>query len=156
MLREHYAVLKSLQPLIASKQGTPALQGFWQYRDEKRVEFDIGDFRADIEYRSEEGSKPGAGIVIALAPDTFVMAGVNYSIRFPSRRDKPGNTAWLSIDELLPSSGEKTSASVKALRVIPGCELVPGRRLNGDEAWYRVNLGPKPRILVGKVYRFFN
>jgi len=140
VLREHYAVLKQLLPLIASKQGTPALHGFWQYKDEKRVEFDIGDFRADIEYRAEEGGKPGAGIVIALAPDTFVMAGVNYAIRFPSRRDKPGNTAWLSIDE-----GEFHQG-----------KWVPGRRLNGDEAWYRVNLGPKPRILVGKVYQFPN
>ncbi len=41
-------------------------------------------------------------------------------------------------------------------RAIPGCELIPGRRLNGDEAWYRVNLGPEPRILVGKVFRFPN
>lgn len=156
VLREHYEVLKSLHSLIASKQGTPALQGFWQCSDEKRTEFDVGDFRGEIEYRSEEGGKPGAGVVVALAPDTFVMAGVNYSIRFPSRRDKPGNTAWLSIDELVPSSAEKSSASAKAPQAIPGCELIPGRRLNGDEAWYRVNLGPKPRILVGKVYRFPN
>jgi hypothetical protein len=140
VLREHYAVLKELLPLIASKQGTPALHGFWQYKDEKRVEFDIGDFRADIEYRAEEGGKPGAGIVIALAPDTFVMAGMNYAIRFPSRRDTPGNTAWLSIEEGDFQQGK----------------WFPGRRLNGDEAWYRVNLGPKPRILVGKVYRFPN
>ena len=140
VLREHYAVLKQLLPLLGTNHGTARLQGFWQYQDEKRVEFEIGDFRADIEYRSEEGGKPGAGIVIALAPDTFVMAGVNYAIRFPSRRDKPGNTAWLSIEEGDFQQGK----------------WFPGRRLNGDEAWYRVNLGPKPRILVGKVYRFPN
>jgi hypothetical protein len=155
VLRDHYAILKSLHPLIASRQGTPDLRGFWQYKDEKRVEFDIGDFRADIEYRAEGGgNQPGAGLVIALAPDTFVMAGVNYSIRFPSRRDKPGSTAWLSIDEMLPPSGAKGSAFAKLPRAISGCDLVPGRRLNGDEAWYRVHLGPSPRILIGKVYRF--
>jgi hypothetical protein len=141
VLRDHYAVLKSLQPLLGQHQGKDTLQGFMQYKDEKRVEFDIGDYRADIEYRTEEGgNKAGAGLVIALAPNAFVMAGVNYSIRFASRRDKPGNTAWLSVDE-----GEFQDG-----------QWVPGRRLNGDEASYRINLGPKPRILIGKVYRFPN
>jgi hypothetical protein len=154
ILGEHYAVLKSLHPLIAQHQGQNTLRGFMQYKDDKRVEFDIGDFRADIEYRADESSgKPGAGLVIALAPDTFVMTGVNYSIRFPSRRDKPGSTAWLSIDELVPSAA-KSSVSSQAPGVVAGLDLVPGRRLNGDEAWYRLNLGPKPRILLGKVYRF--
>jgi hypothetical protein len=68
------------------------------------------------------------------------MAGVNYSIRFGSGRNKPGSTAWLAIDE-----GEFQKG-----------KWMPGRRLNGDEAWYRVNLGPTPRILLGRVYRFPN
>jgi Domain of unknown function (DUF5597) len=68
------------------------------------------------------------------------MTGVNYGIRFPPRRNKPGNTAWLSIEE-----GEFRDGKWMA-----------GRRLNGDEAWYRLNLDPKPRILLGKVYRFPN
>lgn len=137
VLREHYAVLGSLLPLITQHQGRESLQGFLQYRDEKRLEFDIGDFRAEIDYPAQDG-QPGAGLVIAIAPDTFVMAGANYSIRFGSGRAKPGSTAWLSIEE-----GE-----------FHGGQWKPGRRLNGDEAWYRVNLGPKPRVLIGKVYRF--
>ena len=154
-LREHYAVLKSLHPLLAQHQGRDSLRGFMQYRGEKHLEFDLGDFRADIEYRPEEaGGKPGAGLVIALTPDTFVMAGLNYSIRFPSRRDKPGNTAWFSIEELVPVEAGKSSVSRPSAGGIPGVGLVTGRRLNGDEAWYRVNLGLKPRILLGKVYRF--
>jgi hypothetical protein len=154
VLREHYAVLKSLHPLIASKLGTADLRGFMQYKDDKRVEFDIGDFRTDIEYRPEDGGgKTGAGLVIAVAPDTFVMAGVNYSIRFPSRRDKPGSTAWLAIDEMVAPPGT-SSLTTKSSGPVPGVQLVVGRRLNGDEAWYRVNLGPKPRVLLGKVYRF--
>jgi beta-galactosidase GanA len=141
VLREHYAVLKSLHPLLARHQGKETLHGFLQYKDEKRVEFEIGDFRADIEYRPENSDgKPGAGLVVALAPDTFVMAGVNYSIRFPSRRDKPGATAWLSIEE----------------GWFRDDQWRPGRRLNGDEASYRVSLGSTPRILMGKVYRFPN
>ena len=101
-LRDYYDVLGRLLPLIAQHQGKETLKGFLQYGDEKRVEFDLGDFRADIEYRSEDGNRPGGGLVIAVAPDTFVMAGANYSIRFPSGRDKPGNTAWLAIEELVP------------------------------------------------------
>jgi len=31
---------------------------------------------------------------------------------------------------------------------------IAGRRLNGDEAPYKVNLGGQPRILIGKAYRF--
>jgi hypothetical protein len=77
------------------------------------------------------------------------MAGVNYSIRFAGKRGTSGNAAWLSIDELAPPG-----KSSRERRPIPGVDLVPGRRLNGDEASYRVNLGPKPRILLGKAYRF--
>jgi beta-galactosidase GanA len=141
VLREHYAVLESLEPLIARSQGKNTLRGFLQDKDQKRVEFDVGNYRADIEFRAERSNgMPGAGLIIALAPDTFVMTGVNYSIRFAARRDQPGNTAWLSVDE-----GE-----------FQGGLWTPGRRLNGDEASYRVNFGPKPRVLVGKVYRFPN
>ncbi len=155
VLREHYGLLKRLHPLLAQHQGKETLQGFMQYKDEKRLEFEIGDYRADVEYRSEEGgSGPGGGLVIAIAPDTFVIAGANYSIRFPSRRDKPGSTGWLSIDELVPPAPGKSSFGTRKSGPVPGLDLVSGRRLNGDEAWYRVNLGPKPRVLLGKVYRF--
>lgn len=138
VLRDHYAVLGGLLPLITQHQGKESLQGFMQYRDDTRAEFDIGDYRADIEYRSEDGAKPGGGLVIATAPDTFIMAGMNYSIRFTSQRDKPGNTAWLSIEEGTLRDGTWT----------------PSRRLNGDEASWKANLGPQPRILIGKVYRY--
>ena len=135
-LGAHYAVLKSLLPLIARHQGKETMEGFLQVKDEKRAEFDVGDFRADIEYSRDHG--PGAGIVIAVAPDTFVLAGANYSIRCPARRDKPGNTAWLSIEEGVFRQGK----------------WIPGRRLNGDEAWWRVELGQKPRVLLARVYRY--
>jgi Domain of unknown function (DUF5597)/Beta-galactosidase len=154
VLRDYYMVLGRLLPLIAQHQGKKTLRGFLQYQDEKRSEFDLGDFRADIEYPSEEGHRPGGGLVIAVAPDTFVMAGANYDIRFASLRDKPGHTAWLAIDELVPPGpGSSLSAAIRS-GPVPGVDLVLGRRLNGDEAPYRVNLGPRPRILLGKVYRF--
>jgi len=137
-LRNHYAVLTSLLPLIIQHQGKSSMEGFMQYGDDKRVEFDIGDYRAEIEYRTETGAKPGGGLVIATAPDTFVMAGMNYGIRFAARQDKPGNAAWLSIEEGAFHDGKWT----------------PGRRLNGDESWWRLNLGPEPRVLIGKVYRY--
>src|ERR1035437_2225921 len=154
VLRDYYEVLGRLLPLIAQHQGKETLRGFLQYQDEKRTEFDLGDFRADIEYRSEEGHRPGGGLVIAVAPDTFVMAGANYNIRFASRRDKPGNTARLAIDELVPPGPGSSLSSAKRSGPVPAVDLILGRRLNGDEAPYRVNLGPRPRILLGKVYRF--
>ena len=155
LLRDHYSALKSLLPIIARGQGQNSVQGFMQYRDEKRVEFDLGDFRADIEYGGEDSKgEPGAGLVAALAPDTFVMTGVNYRIRFASRQGKPGATAWLSVNELVLPEARTSSLSRHMPAPIPGVGLVPGRRLNGDEAWYRVNLGSKPRILLGKMYRF--
>jgi hypothetical protein len=138
VLREHYGVLKNLRPFLVQHLGQSSLRGFMQYRDERRVEFDIGGYRADIEYRSEDPSRTGGGLIIALEPDTFLMTGVNYSIRFAKRRDQSGSTAWLSLDEGVFRDGQ----------------WVPGRRLNGDEASYRVSLGPQPRILLGKVYSF--
>ena len=154
VLRDYYQVLGRLLPLIAQHQGRETLQGFMQYRDAKRSELDLGDFRAEIEYGSEEGNGPGGGLIIAVAPDTFVIAGANYSVRFASRPGRPGNTAWLAIDELVPPVLESSSLAAKKSGPVPGVDLVLGRRLNGDEASYRVNLGPKPRILLGKVYQF--
>jgi len=133
VLRDYYGMLRGILPLLVEHQGRNTLRGFLQHRDEKRVEFDIGDFRADIEYKG-----PAAGLIIALAPDTFLMAGVNASIRFSARPDKPGSTDWLSVEEGVFRDGKWQA----------------GRRLNGDEATYRVPLGPQPRILIGKVYRF--
>ena len=147
-------MLRSLSPLLIQHQGKDTMKGFLEYGDEKQTGFDIGDFRAEIEYRSEGKNQSGAGIIIAVAPDTFVMAGVNYSIRFAARRDIPGNTAWLAIDELAPPPPGKSSFSARKSGPLPGLDLISVRRLNGDEASYRVNLGPKPRILLGKVYRF--
>jgi hypothetical protein len=137
-LRDHYAVLKNLLPLIVQHQGRDTLCGFLQGRGEKQAEFDIGDFRAEIEYRGDAGQKPGAGLIIATAPDTFVLTGVNCSLRFGARAGKPGHTSWLAIDEGTFRDGR----------------WVAGRRLNGDEAPYRVELGPVPRLLTAKVYRF--
>jgi len=137
-LRQHYAVLAGLLPLITQHQGKSSMDGFMQYRDEKRAELDIGDYHAEIEYRTENGAKPGGGLVIATAPDTFVMAGMNCGIRFAARPDKPGNTAWLSVEEGTFHNGM----------------WMPGRRLNGDETWGRLNLGPEPRVLIAKVYRY--
>ncbi len=137
-LREYYAVLNNVLPLIARHQGRDTLRGFLQAKGETRAEFDIGDFRADIEYRGDGSDKPGAGLIIALAPDTFVIAGANASLRFAARRDLPGHTAWLSLEEGTFRDGT----------------WLPDRRLNGDEASYRVNLGPTPRLLRGRVYRF--
>jgi len=154
LLRDYYTVLGRLLPLIAQHQGRETLNGFLQYQDEKRSEFDIGDFRAEIEYRSEKENRPGGGIVVAVAPDTFVMTGSGYSIRFAARRDKPGGTAWLSIDELVPPGFGSLMASSMATFPVSGLDLVLGRRLNGDEAWYRVSLGARQRILLGRVYRF--
>ena len=154
VLRDYYGVLGRLLPLIGQHQGKPTLQGFLQYQDEKRTGFDIGDFHADIEYRAEEGSRPGGGLVVAVAPDTFVMAGANYSIRFASRRDKPGNAAWLAIDELVPPGPGSSLSSARKDGPLAGVDLVLGRRLNGDEAWYRLSLGARPRIMLGRVYRF--
>jgi len=137
-LREHYALLASLLPLLAQHQGRDTLDGFLQGRGEQRAAFDIGDFRADIEYRGDAGQKPGAGLIIATAPDTFLIAGANCSLRFAARADKPGHTAWLSVEEGAFRDGQWCA----------------GRRLNGDEASYRVDLGPVLRLLKAKVYRF--
>ncbi len=135
-LREHYAVLQSLLPLFARHPESTNRIGFLQSPGEKSTNIDIGDFRAEIEY-SDQG-EPGAGLVLAIAPDTFVMIGVDYSIRFGARSNKPGNTAWLSIDEGVFVNGQ----------------WKPGRRLNGDEASWRVRLGHQPQVLIGRVYRY--
>ena len=137
-LRDTYAMLGQLMPLITAHQGKPTMRGFMQYGEEKQHTFEIGDFKAEIDHNNRDAKARGAGLVIAITPDTFVMAGSNYNIRFGGGRAKPGSTGWLSIEEGVFKDGQ----------------WVPGRRLNGDEASYKVNLGPTPRILIGRAYRF--
>lgn len=175
-LSDYYAVLRNIQPLIEQHQGQPTMSGFLQYQDEKTASFDIGDFRADIEYpRVNPNEKPdaktvrmpGCGVVIALEPDTFLVAGANCKIRFAPRDGQSGNTDFLSVEEGFfgdPSAKFKFSTLNNSTR--SGASLnpfkrekkewqwIPRRRLNGDEATYRATLGPTPTIVKIKAYHF--
>ncbi len=155
VLGEYYAVLQDLLPAISGHLESGSIEGFLQQGDSKRAQLDIGGFRAEIEYGSDANTRPGGGLVVALAPDTFLITGANFSIRFGSRPETPGNTAWLSVEELVPAGGEEPSPGLGESLVRSACPALRlGRRLNGDEASYRVYLGPHPRILLGRVYRF--
>lgn len=171
-LASYYAVLRNIQPLIEQHQGKPTMSGFLQEKDETSASFEIGDFRADIEYPKvnpndkrdpQNVPMPGCGVVIALEPDTFLVAAANCKIRFAARPDKPGSTDFLSVEEgrfgdpnaKFSSLSKSTASSINPFKHEKATwQWIPGRRLNGDEATYRAEIEETPMILKIKAYRF--
>jgi hypothetical protein len=133
-----YRVLRPLLPLIARHQGTGHLQAIVQDTDPRQV-VRIGERIALVVSfpRPYALDGPiGRGLVLTLAPDDLVVAGVSLDVVV---RDLAAPLAdphqWAT---------RQPTASIEE-GTFEGGDWVPGRRLNGDERWVR--LGPEGGIL---------
>lgn len=135
-IRETYKLLSSISHLVAQHHGAGSMAGILQGKDQQSQEIDIGAYRIKIEFSrsSEKGAAPGAGLVIALSPDEYLVAGMNIKPQFQPRPDSGRGVDFLSIDEGVFQDGK----------------WVAGRRLNGDERI--MQLGGKPGLLRVKLY----
>ena len=153
-IRDAYALLAQLAPMIGAAQGTDRLTAVFQQdagleKPEETVT--VGEWNVLVKYAKAglpKDGKPGA-LIIQTAAEEFIVAGQGVEVGFGARTPGPRQTDILSIDMGRVEKGVFVS------------EL----RLNGDEtgANYRAKIPPnpsnlfldptKPRILRVRVYR---
>jgi hypothetical protein len=147
-LRESYQLLTDLMPLITKYQGTGQMVGVLETDKEENRIAELGDYRAHISYKmgGKRDDQKGYGLILALAPDEFLLAGNHFAVNFSPKAG--GQSEILELWEGRFEEGK----------------WIPGRRLNGDEnaGGWRTQLPPnysdkfadpdRPRILRIKVF----
>ena len=119
-LARNYKLLADLMPLITKHQGTGRMVGLMETEKEEGRDVELGDYRAHIRFRSGEkkDGQKGYGLIIALAPDEFLLAGNYFSVSFSPKPGLPPRCEILSVWEGRYDKDGKWQ---------------PGRCLNGDE-----------------------
>jgi hypothetical protein len=147
-LRESYRLLSDLMPLITKYQGTGQMIGVFEADKEESRDVELGDYRAHISYKmgGKKDDQRGYGLIIALAPDEFLLAGNHFAVNFSPKAG--GQCEILELWEGRFEDGK----------------WMAGRRLNGDEnaGGWRAQLPPnssdkfanpdRPRILRIKLF----
>jgi len=120
-----YNVLKQISPLLTKYQPSENVKGFLIEKDSIQKDIQIGDFLITVHHEYKMGWSPGSrenswplagGLIIAISPDEFYVAGTGLVITFVSK--SPGKKAgFLSIDE----------------GIFKNDKWIPGRRMNGDQ-----------------------
>jgi beta-galactosidase GanA len=141
-LEENYRVLRPLLPLIARNRyrGTlfPIVLGMYRH---EAVAIPLGDSLAavvhfDEKFAAETQAHRAGGIIVKLAPDTFIVAGHGFHIDWAELKGVPRNAEYLSIEE----------------GTFDGDRWIVKRVLNGDEE--DTTLRPhQPRILQVRLNR---
>jgi hypothetical protein len=128
-LRQSYALLRQLAPLILEHQGTGAMAGFVLDAEHPSITRELGGYALEItldhSYGYDYKAEHGYGLVIANGPGEFTGAGYGFQIKFRPTTPGPALVGIAAVDE-----GEYR-----------GEQWMPGRRLNGDETaggeWWR-------------------
>ena len=138
-LSRAYELLREMEPLILKYRGTAHMKAFVRHGD-----LDYGTFlrfeKYDlaVSYAPKQTAKPlGAGIVLELDPDTFLIAGVSAGMSFHA---KPGCRS--QIDILRLEEGDVRDG-----------EWIRRRVLNGDEKM-SLKFGDMPQVMLVKMYHF--
>jgi len=126
-LAESYAVLGGLAPLILEHQGTGTMVGvrppvaFDGTVDTSSAQVGLGDFTLTVSFRDpwvrEQNLAEHGGLIIALGPDEFVIAGTGLTITFAPRTPGDPIAGLMTVQEGRYENGE----------------WVSGRWLNGDQ-----------------------
>ena len=120
-----YDILKQVSPLITKYQPAGEVKGFLLEKDSVQKDIPIGDYLITVHHEYKMGWSPGAkdsvwplagGLIIAVAPDEFYVAGTGLVITFASRANDK-KAGFISIDE-----GRFVNE-----------KWIPGRRMNGDQ-----------------------
>ena len=164
-LVEGYKVLAGLAPLIQLYAPQGKVVGILQYKavennsaneakkDAKKTGEDtakkeeenngeiirMGDLNVNVTYGNINSKVPGYGIIIATAPDEYIIAGAGLGVSFSSAIPDAKIIRMLQIDEGQLVEGK----------------WIPGRRINGDESNHNSRLsfpGGSPTIRKVKLY----
>jgi hypothetical protein len=126
-----------MMPILSEHQGTGRMIGILQ-GDEETQEIELGNYRLRIRFHGprEAGKTPGGGLIIAVSPEEYIVAGQGFSVDFLPRAGGLPHVDFLSLDE-----GEYRNG-----------QWIQGRRLNGDE--YRLRLRGKPQVCRVELYSY--
>ena len=120
-----YNILHQLTPLITKYQPAAAVKGFLIEKDSIQKDIAIGDYLFSVHHEYKMGWSPGSkesvwplagGLIIAVAPDEFYVAGTGFVMTFAAKSNN-NKAGFISIDE-----GEFENGVWR-----------PGRRMNGDQ-----------------------
>jgi beta-galactosidase GanA len=127
MLARAYAALRGLAPLILAHQGRGTMVGvrppvsFTGEVDDSARSLPLGDYVLNVSFRdpwvTAQNTAEHGGLIIALAPDEFLVAGTGLTITFAPRGPGAPSAGILSVQE-----GR-----------FEGGRWIGGRWLNGDE-----------------------
>jgi hypothetical protein len=122
-----YSLLEQLLPLLAKCQGTGRLAAVVR-READTEELVLGDHRLHVRLVSKERAR-AAGLVIALEPDEYLVAGWGFAVEFQAREGVAETVGLLRHEEGRYEDGrwvpgpELTGSAGKAEEV----EQAPGR-----------------------------
>ena len=134
-----YRLLEELEPLYLKYRGSDRLKVFVKHGDtDYGTYLRFGSYNLTVSYAPKQTAKPlGAGIVIELDQDTFLITRTSCTISFQT---KPGDP--LKADILRLEEGTVVNGQWKR-----------GRILNGDEKM-SLKFGDMPEMKLVKLYRF--
>ncbi len=113
-----YSALEQLAPLLLSAEKGKFAAVVQQRESSAAV--DLGGYTLFVEYenkKEEASNPPAAALIINIADDEFIVAGLDISIRFQAQSKGPQNVELLEVDE----------------GTLVNKRWVTRRRLNGDE-----------------------
>lgn len=124
---QSYKVLNELMPLITRHQGTARIIGIMKTAGETERTVTMEDYRLRITYDSDDAY----GMIIHTEKDEFIIAGINFQVRFASVN--PKKTGYIKQ----VWEGGYTDGEWKATRL-----------LNGDETYHNAALIVKGRRML--------
>jgi hypothetical protein len=134
-----YRLLEELEPLYLKYRGSDRLKAFVKHGDtDYGTYLRFGSYNLTVAYAPKQTAEPlGAGIVIELEKDTFLITGTSCTISFQAKPGEP-----LKADILRLEEGTVVNGQWKR-----------GRILNGDEKM-SLKFGNMPEMKLVKLYRF--
>lgn len=133
LLSKSYSLLNAMMPVIVKYRGTGQMIGVIKGTENVKT-LQLGDYILNITYSLSDA--PGGGIIIAVTPNEYIIAGFNLKVDFRAIVNKPRRIDYLYIEEGKYMGGK----------------WIEGRRLNGDE--YGVYLGTEPGIIKTALYTY--
>ena len=138
-LSRTYELLENLEPLMLKYRGTEHMKSFVRHGDLDYGTFlNFEKYDLAVAYDPKQSAKPlGAGIVMELDEDTFLITGVSSGMNF---RAKPGYRS--QVDILRLEEGDLHDGEWTRRRV-----------MNGDEKM-SLRFGDMPQMLLVKMYQY--
>ena len=132
-----YDLIARQTPLMLKYRHTPHMQAFVKRNDsDDGVWLKFEKYDLVISYERREAGKPvGAGIIYELAPERFLLTGMNYTFKIYPKLN-------VSREAVIGMAQEGT---------LCGGKFVPGRILNGDERM-DIRFSDMPSVLMVDVY----